>query len=64
MTIHRAEAEAALLLYVRGLDAGDRALVRHANAALLAYLDQWTGEDQRAEAVRLCGLARVMMGEK
>jgi hypothetical protein len=55
VTITPREAEAALLLYRRGLRAGDRALVRHANAALLAYLGQWTGEDQRAEAARLCG---------
>ena len=53
MTITPREAEAALLLYVRGLAAGDRALVRRANAALRAYLRQY--EDGGREAVRLCG---------
>ena len=36
VTITPREAEAALLLYRRGLRAGDRALVRRANAALRA----------------------------
>jgi hypothetical protein len=40
VTITPREAEAALLLYRRGLRAGDRALVRRANAALRAYLRQ------------------------
>jgi len=53
VTITRAEAEAALLLYRRGLRAGDRALVRRANAALVAYLRQ--AEDGGREATRLCG---------
>ena len=54
MTITRAEAEAALLLYRRGLRAGDRALVARANAALRAYLRQRA--DGGHEAARLCGL--------
>ena len=60
MTITPREAEAALLLYRRGLRAGNRALVRRANAALLAYLRQC--EDGGREATRLCGL--VCEGEK
>lgn len=52
--ITTAEAEAALRLFVRGLDAGDRALVRHANAALCAYLGQFA--DGGAEAARLGGV--------
>jgi len=51
VTITPREAAAALLLYRRGLDAGDRALVRRANAALLAYLGQC--EDAGREAARL-----------
>jgi len=54
VTITPREAEAALLLYRRGLRAGDRALVRRANAALVAYLRQC--EDGGREAARLCGL--------
>jgi len=54
VTITRAEAEAALLLYRRGLRAGDRALVARANAALRAYLRQRA--DGGREATRLCGL--------
>jgi hypothetical protein len=53
VTITPREAEAALRLYRRGLRAGDRALVRRANAALLAYLRQC--EDGGREAARLCG---------
>jgi hypothetical protein len=54
VTITPREAEAALLLYVRGLAAGDRALVRRANAALRAYLRQCA--DGGREAARLCGM--------
>ena len=54
MTITPRDAEAALLLYRRGLRAGDRALVARANAALVAYLRQ--AEDGGHEAARLCGL--------
>lgn len=70
--ISRAEAEAALLLHVRGLDLpkdtdAEKAFrvkyIAAANDTLLLYLDQWTGKDQRAEAVRLGGVAREMMGE-
>jgi hypothetical protein len=54
VTITPREAEAALEMYRRGLRAGNRALVRRANAALRAYLRQY--EDGGREAARLCGM--------
>ena len=66
------EAEAALRLFVRGLDlpqdtdaekAYRAKYIAAANDAVSTYLGQWTGEDQRAEAVRLCGKVQEMMGE-
>jgi hypothetical protein len=57
------EAEAAMRMFVRGLDAGDRALVRHANAALLAYLAQFAGARRVEEVEWLCGRVVREMGD-
>ena len=61
MTITDREAARVLDLYLRGLDAGNRALVARANAALCAYLAQFAGEAQRAKVRWLC--ARVWARE-